>query len=280
MLDLEFAELSDSGLSRDHNEDCLGHVVPASPAQVQSQGWLFALADGVGGQDRGEVASRLAVDTVLAGFRKIPKGIMHVSLLPRLVQEANQAVFDAGNAGPTFDPAYVDPGGAVLPSGAHMASTLVLCALRFDSAVVSHVGDSRCYLFRNGHLTSLTHDHTMVDEQVRMGIISRAEAADHVNRHLLTRALGSEMFVAADTITVNILPGDVLLLCSDGLHGYVPDAAIQWMLNSTPDLNDAAAALVEAANHAGGHDNVSVQLVRVRTVERMGLYRGRPYRLL
>src|ERR1022692_1868540 len=161
MLELKFAERSNTGLSRSHNEDCIGHVIPSSPAQVQSQGWLFALADGVGGHEKGEVASRLAIDAVLTGFRKIPKGIMHVSLLPRLVQNANQAVFDAGNAansGP--DPNYSDPGGAILPRGAHMASPLVLCALRFDSAVVSHVGDSRCYMFRSGNLTSLTHDHT------------------------------------------------------------------------------------------------------------------------
>jgi protein phosphatase len=113
-----------------------------------------------------------------------------------------------------------------------------------------------------------------------MGVISKADAATHANRHLLTRSLGSEMFVAADTITVNIMPGDVLLLCSDGLHGYVPDPAIQWILSSTPDLNHAAEALIAAANQTGGHDNVSVQLIRVRAVERMGLYRGRPYRLL
>jgi protein phosphatase len=281
MLDIEFAELSDTGLSRHHNEDFVGHFVPSTPAQVQSQGWLFALADGVGGQEKGEVASRLAVETVLAGFRKIPKGIMHVSLLPKLVQEANQAVFDAGNADNVRpNPNYVDPGGNIVPDGMHMASTIVLCALRFDSAVVSHVGDSRCYRFRKGNLSALTHDHTMVDEQVRAGVITRADAADHVNRHLLTRALGSEMFVAADTMTINIQPGDVLLLCSDGLHGYVPDSAIQWMLQSTPGLAAAATALVAAANQTGGHDNVSVQLVRVRGVERMGLYRGRPYRLL
>ena len=281
MLDIEFAELSDTGLSRHHNEDFVGHFIPSTPAQVQSQGWLFALADGVGGQEKGEVASRLAVETVLSGFRKIPKGIMHVSLLPKLVQEANQAIFDAGNADNAHpNPGYVDPGGNIVPDGMHMASTVVLCALRFDSAVVSHVGDSRCYLFRNGHLSALTHDHTMVDEQVRMGVITQADADTHVNRHLLTRSLGTEMFVAADTITVNIQPGDVLLLCSDGLHGYVPDSAVQATLKSTPDLNAAAAALVAAANQTGGHDNVSVQLIRVRGVERMGLYRGRPYRLL
>src|ERR1700722_1889386 len=121
MLELEFAELTDPGLTRNHNEDFIGHVIPSSPAQVQSQGWLFALADGVGGQEKGEVASRLAVEAVLAGFRKIPKGIMHVSLLPRLVQDANQAVFDEGNeANRRPDPDYVDPGGAILPGGAHM----------------------------------------------------------------------------------------------------------------------------------------------------------------
>jgi protein phosphatase len=275
MLELEFSELSDPGLTRNHNEDFVGHCLPVSPAQVQSQGWLFALADGVGGHEKGEVASRLAVETVLAGFRKIPKGIMHVSLLPRLVQEANQAIFDAAHtAGTRADPAQSDSGNG------SMATTLVLCALRFDSAVVSHVGDSRCYLYRSGKLAALTHDHTMVDEQVRLGIISRAEAATHANRHILTRSLGSEMFVAADTITVNILPGDLLLLCSDGLHGYVPDAAIQNILASTPDLTAATAAVIAAANSAGGHDNVSAQLIRIRTVERMGLYRGRPYRLL
>jgi protein phosphatase len=87
------------------------------------------------------------------------------------------------------------------------------------------------------------------------------------------------MFVAADTITVNIMPDDVLLLCSDGLHGYVSDAVIQRILNTNTALNQAATALVGAANAAGGHDNVSVQLIRIRSVERMGLYRGRPYRL-
>lgn len=274
MLDLEFAALSDPGRARDHNEDFLGHVAPSSPAQVQSQGWLFALADGVGGQERGEVASRLAVETVLAGFRKMPKGVMHVSLLPKLVQEANQAVFDEGNIVGTK--AKKSPA----QDGAHMASTLVLCALRFDSAVVSHVGDSRCYMFRGGKLNPLTRDHTMADDQVRMGIISKAEAATHAHRHILTRSLGKEMFVAADTITVNLLPGDVLLLCSDGLYGFVPDAKIQRILTNAADLNKAVAALIDAANDAGGEDNISAQLIRVRAVERMGLYRGRPYRLL
>ena len=269
MLDIEFAELSDTGHVRAHNEDALGHVVPATPAQVQSQGYFFCLADGMGGHQFGEVASQLAVKTAVEGFGKIPKGVMHVSLLPRLVQEANAAVYDAGLA--------------TSLRGARMGTTFVACALRFDSAVVSHVGDSRCYLFRNiagPTLSQLTRDHTMADEQMRMGILSKEEAATGDGRHVLTRSLGNEMFVAADTVTVNIQPGDVIVLCSDGLHGYVSEPKIMQTLQAYADLNRAAAALVAAANETGGHDNVSVTLIRVRAVERMGLYRGRPYRLL
>jgi len=266
MLDLEFAELTDPGRVRENNEDAAGHVLPLNPAQVQSQGWFFAIADGMGGHEYGEVASNLAIKTAVDGFRKIPKGVMHVSLLPRLVQEANAAVFDAGLA--------------TVLRGARMGTTFVACALRFDSAVISHVGDSRCYLFRNGRGTQLTRDHTMAEEQMKLGILSKEEATTDDGRHVLTRSLGNELFVAADTITVNILPGDILLLCTDGLHGYVPDVTIQQILQRNNDLERAAAALVGAANDAGGHDNVSVQLIRVKTVERMGLYRGRPYRLL
>ena len=268
MLDVEFAEVTDCGQSREHNEDSLGHVLPATPAQVQSQGWLFALADGVGGQDKGEVASRLAIDTVVSGFGKIPKGIMHVSLLPRLVQEANSAVYDAGHVGQA-------KGGA-----SRMGTTLVACALRFDSAVISHVGDSRCYQFRDGAGVQLTRDHTVAAEQFRLGLLSQSEASSADNRHILTRCLGNELFVAADTVTVNVMPGDILVLCSDGLHGPVSDERMRQLIYSTSDLETAAHRLVDAANDAGGEDNISVQLIRIRAVERMGLYRGRPYRLL
>ena len=120
----------------------------------------------------------------------------------------------------------------------------------------------------------------MANEQLRLGILSKEEAAMGDGRHVLTRSLGNELFVAADTVTVNIIPGDVLLLCTDGLHGFVPDEMIRHLVQRDGDLERAAQALVAAANDAGGHDNVSVQLIRVRTVERMGLYRGRPYRLL
>src|SRR5450759_5120974 len=131
MLDLEFAQATDCGRVRDHNEDYLGYVLPEVPEQEQTHGWLFALADGVGGQEKGEVASSTAVETLLAGFRRAGRGEQLRSLLPRLVQVANEKVFEAGLAS--------------TPGGTRMATTLVACALRFDRAVVSHVGDSRCY---------------------------------------------------------------------------------------------------------------------------------------
>ena len=276
MLELDYAELTDKGGVRQRNEDAVGHVAPASAAMVQSQGWFFCMADGMGAHAKGDVAAQLAVATALDGFRRIPKGVMHVSLLPRLVQAANAAVYDAGHADEKAG-AGTGPG---TRTSSRMGSTFVGCALRFDSAVISHVGDSRCYLMRGGTLTQLTHDHTMANEQVRLGILTAADAGSGEGRHVLTRSLGAELFVAADTITVNIIPDDLLFLCTDGVHGYVSEDQIRYLLNSAEDLKGTAAALIEAANDAGGFDNASVQLIRVRDVERMGLYRGRPYRLL
>src|SRR5947209_3801316 len=127
MLDLAFAQASDCGRVRDHNEDYLGYVLPEVPEQGQTHGWLFALADGVGGQAKGEVASRTAVEALLWAFRRAAGGEQLRSLLPRLVQSANEKVFETGLSSQ--------------PGGVAMATTLVACALRFDRVVVSHVGD-------------------------------------------------------------------------------------------------------------------------------------------
>jgi PPM family protein phosphatase len=263
MLELEFAQATDTGRVRDHNEDYLGVALPELPAQEQSHGWLFALADGVGGQDKGEVASRMAVETLLAGFRHSPGGEQHRTLLPRLVQAANARVFETGLGSGT--------------GGTRMATTVVACALRFDRVVVSHVGDSRCYCIRHGGATALTRDHTVVSERLRVGLISGKD--DGEMRHVLTRSLGNAMFVGVDTSDRLVLPGDVLLLCSDGLHGAVSSDRIAEIVTCNSDLNTAAQKLVAAANESDGGDNVSVILVRVRGVERVGMYRGRPYKL-
>jgi protein phosphatase len=182
-----------------------------------------------------------------------------------LVQTANEKVFEAGLAGK--------------PRGAAMATTLVACALRFDRAVISHVGDSRCYSIRGGRATALTRDHTVVGQQARLGLISDREAAESETRHVLTRSLGAGMFVGADTCEHIVLGGDVLLLCSDGLHGAISATEMAQIVTRNTDLNIAARQLIDAANDSDGGDNVSVQLIRIRGVERIGMYRGRPYKL-
>lgn len=265
MLDLEFGELSDQGSVRKGNEDYLGHVVPVNPEQARTHGWLFALADGVGGQVLGEVASRAAVEALLAGFRSVPADEPLSALLPRLVQEANHRVLEASTVGGR--------------EGTGMATTLVACALRFDTAVIAHVGDSRCYLVRDNQATALTRDHTLVNEQIRLGLLSDREAADAPGRHILSRSLGSGLFVNVETDVRALVSGDMLVLCSDGLHGSVTPSDIATVVRRYPDLNAAARELIALANQRDGSDNISVQLIRILDVEHVGMYRGRPYKL-
>jgi serine/threonine protein phosphatase PrpC len=265
MLDVEFSQISDRGRVREQNEDYLGYALPATPDQARSHGWLFALADGVGGHERGEVASRAAVESLLAGFRQATRGEPLTALLPRLVQAANSHVYETAlTAG---------------SNGAPMATTLVACALRFDRAVVAHVGDSRCYLVRRGHATALTRDHTVATEHVRLGLLSAQEANEAPTRHLLSRSLGSDLFVGVESSDHQIHAGDMLVLCSDGLHGAVTAPEIAQLVSHNTCLDAAAERLVALANRRDGGDNISVQLIRVRSVERMGMYRGRPYKL-
>lgn len=265
MLNLEFAALSDVGRVRGHNEDYLGHWAPASEVEGRTHGWLFVLADGVGGEERGEVASQTAVESLIAGFRAAPRGEAHSVLMPRLVQAANTRIYEMGRA--------------ASPGGSRMATTLVACALRYDRAIVAHVGDSRCYLIRHGAALQITRDHTVVAEQVRLGLLSEKEASEAGTRHLLSRSLGSDLFVNVEIGDRQVHLDDVLLLCSDGLHGAVDSGEIGEIVKWNPDLNTAARKLIALANEKDGGDNVSVQLVRVRGVERMGMYRGRPYKL-
>jgi PPM family protein phosphatase len=265
MLDVEFSQLSDTGRVREHNEDFLGYVTPATPSEARTHGWLFALADGVGGQEKGEVASRAAVESLIAGFRGAARGEPLAALLRRLVQAANAHVLGTGLA--------------ARPGGVAIATTLVTCVLRFDRVVVAHVGDSRCYLIRGGHARALTRDHTVAGEHIRLGILSEQEAAEASTRHVLSRSLGSELFVGVDISDHPLHVGDTLLLCSDGLHGALTASQMAHLVSRSDNLNTAAQELVALANQQDGRDNISVQLIRVRGVERMGIYRGRPYKL-
>jgi len=265
MLELEFAQLSDPGKVRGQNEDFIGHAEPSTPEQVRSHGWLFVLADGCGGHDRGEVASRLAVDTLVSSFYAAAAWETARGSLQRLVHSANTKIYDCA--------------GTVSPSGSSMATTLVACVLRHDRATVAHVGDSRCYLIRRGHATVLTHDHTVVHEQIKLGLLSEEEAAASETRHQLSRSVGGDLFVNVDIDEHQLLAGDILLLSSDGLHGSVTAEEIAAVISRFPDLREAARALVSLACEKDGSDNISVQLVRIKGIERVGMYRGRPYNL-
>jgi protein phosphatase len=265
MLDLEFAERTDVGRARDHNEDYLGYASPSTPARVRTHGWMFVLADGVGGQEKGEVASKTAVESVVAGFHAAKDGEAHSALLQRLVQQANAAILEAAVTGGR--------------ASAGMATTIVACALRYDRVSVAHVGDSRCYLIRNGQAAQITRDHTIASEQVRLGLVTAKEAAEGTTSHILSRSLGTELVANVDTNDHQIFAGDVLLLCSDGLHGLVDASEMAAICGGGQDLHLAAEKLVALANDRGGGDNISVQLIRIRGVERMGMYRGRPYKL-
>jgi serine/threonine protein phosphatase PrpC len=265
MMDLEFAEMSDVGRVRDHNEDYSGYVLPLNEAEARTHGWLFVLADGVGGEEKGEVASQTAVETMIAGFRASPRGEAHTVLMPRLIQTANTRIYELGRANS--------------PGGSRMATTVVACALRYDRVVVAHAGDSRCYLIRHGIASQITRDHTVVAEQVRLGLLSEREATEASTRHFLSRSLGNDLFVNVEIGDRQVQPDDVLLLCSDGLHGPVNSSEIGEIVAWNPALDIAARKMVALANEKDGGDNVSVQLIRIKGVERMGMYRGRPYKL-
>jgi serine/threonine protein phosphatase PrpC len=263
-MEVEFAELSDVGRVRQGNEDYLGHAAPAAE-EARARGWLFALADGVGGHDLGEVASHTAIESVLDGFRNAMPGEPHAALLTRLLRDANTRVIDAGRAAAS--------------GGAAMATTIVACAMRYDRLAVAHVGDSRCYLIRRGQPNLLTRDHTVANEHVRMKLLSKEDAAQAETRHMLSRSLGHDLMVNVEVNEHQVFPDDVLLLCSDGCYGSVEASEMAALTSHGGDLSTAARRLVDIANQRDGSDNISLQLIRVRSVERVGMYRGRPYRL-
>jgi protein phosphatase len=265
MLEVQFGQASDFGKVRTNNEDAMGSFIPASRQHVRSHGYLFVVADGVGGMDLGEVASATAVSVMTEEFAQAQAGTMLISLLPRLIQHANAAVHDC-----RLTPNY---------RGKNMATTLVACALRHDQAIVSHVGDSRCYLVREGRAKQITQDHTLVNEQRKMGLISAREMAESESRHVLIRSLGPEMFVSADTTALTLMPGDVLVLCTDGLHDEMSDREIASIVTQSKSIDELARELVARAVELDGADNTTAQVVKVKQVEQVGLYRGRPYRL-
>ena len=225
--------LSDIGLHRKTNEDS---YVAAPP--------LFAVCDGMGGAQAGEVASSLAAETLAAG---VTAGV------PLLVaaEQANAAVFARAGA----DVAH-----------AGMGTTLTAVIVEGDLGHFVHIGDSRAYLLRDGGLQQLSDDHSLVGEMIRDGRLTEEEAAVHPHRSILSRALGTEPVVRIDEFEVDLLGGDVLLLCSDGLCGVVPVPVLARHLGRS-DPQEAATRLIDEARKAGGPDNITAVVVRLETPE-------------
>jgi PPM family protein phosphatase len=230
-----FTGLTDPGRRRRQNED----VFVCEPP-------LFAVADGMGGAQAGEVAAGLAA-AVLEEADGDERGEERVA---SLIQEANRRVFQRSSED-------------MAASGMGTTMTVALVDAADDSIAVGHVGDSRAYRIRDEQLEQLTDDHSLVGELLRSGKLSPEEAEVHPQRSVITRALGTEPDVDVDTFTVQAESGDLYLLCSDGLTSMVSDAEIQALLVEIDDLDQAARALVDAANAGGGEDNITVVLFEI-----------------
>lgn len=249
---LATALLTHPGRVRSNNEDAIGEDPELG---------LLVLADGMGGYNAGEIASGIAVATVLDVVRRewdeIPRGRVDAAsgysfesmLLRRAVEKAHETIQRVARSQPQCE---------------GMGTTLVSCIVHDDRLSIAYVGDSRLYRLRGGRLEQLTRDHSLVEDLVARGYYTREEAGRLVGKNIVTRALGVEDAVAVETIEEVLEVGDVVLLCSDGLCDLLSDEHISATVSRfTDNLAEAASALVDAANEAGGRDNIAVILARL-----------------
>ncbi|RUS46512.1 Stp1/IreP family PP2C-type Ser/Thr phosphatase [Cohnella sp. AR92] len=208
------------------------------------------VADGMGGHKAGEIASGLTVESVVASLSSWQEDVEAADAedrLKELIRKANSVVFETASGNDQYS---------------NMGTTIVLALLNRNAGLIGHIGDSRAYLLRDGELAQLTEDHTLVQELTKSGQLSPEEAANHPRRNVLLRALGTDRSVEVDVRRFDWLPGDRLLLCSDGLSSLVEDALIRDTLSETNDtLEQKAEKLIALALIAGGDDNVTVVLV-------------------
>jgi protein phosphatase len=248
-MELEFFAAIDKGRARDNNEDSVA---------LDEATALAVLADGMGGYNAGEVASGMAtsfIRTELGRWLQQTDADIGDAEVRRAmdicVDNANRAIFNAANANAQY---------------AGMGTTLVVAVFRGTRLLIGHVGDSRAYRLRGGRLLQITRDHSLLQEQIDAGLISPEQAAFAVHKNLVTRAVGVEDTVLLETHLHDVLPGDLYLLCSDGLSDMLDDASLAQVLKSHEVLADSGRALIDAANDAGGKDNISLVLARVAGV--------------
>lgn len=250
-MKIQFASLTHQGQVRPNNEDAFGEFVSPSDGDPGERGAIFVVADGMGGHRGGEIASTMAVESL---------------------REAFEAGLDAADPGKTLVDAFTDANSRILEKSVAdaalfgMGTTCTAVALKGGNAYFAHIGDSRAYMVRDGQVTQVSQDHSLVGEMVRSGILSDEDARHHPKRNVITRSLGIQEDVATDTphTPLPLRGGDAFLLCSDGLTSYVDDGDIGEALAGTgPD--EACHTLVDLANERGGRDNITVQIVVVES---------------
>jgi PPM family protein phosphatase len=241
-----FFHAVDAGRARSNNEDSV---------EVDEANALAVLADGMGGYNAGEVASGMATSFIKAELgRWLHEAGTQASdsdvrrAMDICVDNANRAIFNSANSNPQY---------------AGMGTTLVVAVFRENRLLLGHVGDSRAYRLRGGTLVQLTRDHSLLQEQIDAGLITPEQAAFSANKNLVTRAVGVEDTVLLETHLHEVQEGDLYLMCSDGLSDMLDDPSIARMLQMHDSLAGAGSGLVEAANDAGGKDNIALILVRV-----------------
>jgi PPM family protein phosphatase len=247
MMTLEFHCATDTGRARNNNEDS---------AVIDEATSLVVLADGMGGYNAGEVASGMCTSFIktelgrwLAEASESATDTDVRRAMDICVDNANRAIFNAANSNPQY---------------AGMGTTLVVAVFRDSRLLMGHVGDSRGYRLRGGRLTQITRDHSLLQEQMDAGLITVEQAAFSANKNLVTRAVGVEDTVLLEMHLHEVQPGDVYLMCSDGLSDMLDDESIAQLLLANHSLDAAASGLIAAANEAGGKDNISVVLARSR----------------
>ena len=245
-----FAAKTDLGMVRENNEDKFDFMEPEDPELLAARGCVYAVADGMGGHAAGQIAAELALKTFLKSYYT-PSDRSPDEALAAAFAAANAAVYDAASA---------------IPGRSGMGCTLTALAVVEDRFHIAHVGDSRAYLIRNGTIRQLTQDHSWVGEQVRRGAMTAEDAEKSPFRNVITRSIGAAPSVEVELVSDALRERDLFVLCSDGLSSMVPEDAI--LRTACGDLGPtfAAAQLIDEANARGGHDNITVLIVRVDSV--------------
>lgn len=239
--------ITDVGRVRSQNQD----YVFASDTGVGRLSNLFVVADGMGGHKAGDRASCSAVSVFLSSVKK-SKDRNPVNIMRKALEKANAAVYKEANSSKELQ---------------GMGTTIVAATIDKDTLYVANIGDSRLYLIRGHEIRQITRDHSLVEEMIRIGGITREEGRFHPDKNVITRAIGVRESVEADFFDESVEENDILLLCSDGLSNMLEDQEMETIINSEPDLETAANRLVERANEYGGRDNITVLLAKMQMNE-------------